>query len=38
VAAGSVAAVRLKVASSVRSVTQTQARTIFASGLGIARV
>jgi len=32
------AAVRPKVASSLRSVMQTQARTMFATGLGIARV
>ena len=30
--------VRSKVASSVRSVTKTQARTMFVTGLGIARV
>jgi len=35
---GRVAAVRPKVANSVRSVTPTQARTMFATGLGIARV
>ena len=33
-----VTAVRPKVAGSVRNVTETQSRTMFATGLGVARV